>query len=226
MSRLRLLLALLVSLSVWTQTAAAIVFDLPVVFDANARDNLPADGSFDSVTSNLIVADARIQNPGVPGATIEDRIVMEFDLAGLAAVSSIGSAILILPEVHDDGAPLGLYGGAGNGTAEASDAEVAAFISGPVGLFGDATTNLASVDVTALIESLFQSGDPYALFAIRGGDVELGTANAVHYRIGTTFGGTSPILRIDGKAVPEPSTAALVAAGLLAAAAVRTRRQR
>jgi hypothetical protein len=202
--------------------ASAIVIDLALAFDGEARDNAAADGVFDSVSTGFPTADARVQNPTVPTSSIEDRIIIEFDLAGLSGVSSIGSATLILAETHDAGAPLGLYGGVGDGVASTTDAEITNFVTGATGAFGDSVVNTASVDVTAFIAGLFLASDSFALFAIRGA----GVFPDLHYRILTSEGGTAPILRIDGKEVPEPTSVGLMALGLAACRVARRRRPR
>ena len=181
--------------------SAALELDAPLLFDGEARDTSPTDGSFDSFLTDLGSADARIQNAGDPDET-EDRIILEFDLTGLPAELSVVEASVVFDEVVDDGPPLALYGAEGDGVASASDAEIAQLVSGPSGNFGDGLANTASVDVTALLRQLHDAGASSVAFAIRGGDVAPGDVN-VHYRLTTQEGGTAPLLHVVLEKLPE-----------------------
>jgi len=174
--------------------AATLEIDAPLVFDGVARDAAPADGTFDSVATDLDSGTARIQNDGTPAET-EDRIVLEFDLRGLAADLGVVSATLLLEEAVDDGPPLELYGAEGDGIASASDAQTGSLVSGPSGSFGDAAASTASVDVTDRVRPLHAAGASFAAFVILGGDVAGGDP-VHHYQVASAEVGTAPRLRV------------------------------
>lgn len=168
------LLIITINFSFIPHTSAIMAIDAPLVFDGEARDDSPADGVFDTVSTGFNTADARIQNVAMPTATIEDRIIMEFGLSVIPGGMAIAAATLILAESNDDGAPLNLFGDVGDGIATTTDAEITNLLTGPTGTFGDSIVNTAFIDVTSFIDGLHMAGDPFALFAIEGGDVGLG----------------------------------------------------
>jgi hypothetical protein len=192
------------------EEAKAATITLPSTINFGVLDFDDNGNSFDGLGDEVLPANVPITLKGTQG---EARQLAEFNIGSFSQIPTIISAIFradissfnvagLGVNVTNPGS-LGIYGYAGNGTAEASDFE-AGVLLGSVDVSSSSPGDIININVTDFLNQRVSNNDAFAGFAIRA--LNLGGLSLK----GPDFPGSEPSLIVEtgevAEPVPEPTT--------------------
>jgi len=192
------------------QEAKAATMTLPSTINFGVLDVEDGVNSFDGLGDEVLPANVPTTLKGTQG---EARQFAEFNIGSFSQIPNIISAIFradissfnvagLGVNVTNPGS-LGLFGYAGNGTAETSDFGAGVLLSS-VDVSSSSADDILNIDVTDFVNQRVSNNDAFAGFAIRA--LNLGGLSLK----GPDFPGSQPRLIVEtaevAEPVPEPTT--------------------